>query len=94
VPPKPKKSATVLHPAPIFAPQTFFMAQDQLHLPEDDREFGKNWVTTSRFMFYMQVVALAAFMAGCSGFLYSYRYKGKPKVAVPESTQYTPKYKV
>jgi uncharacterized membrane protein YjjB (DUF3815 family) len=39
-------------------------------------------------------VALAAFMAGCSGFLYSYRYKGKPKVAVPESTQYTPKYKV
>lgn len=77
----------------IFAAQINFMSQDHLH-EHDDREFGKNWVTSSRFMFYMQVVALTAFMAGCSGYMYSYRYKGKPKVKVPENTLYTPKYKV
>ena len=78
---------------PIFAVQIISMSQDQ-KANIDEREFGRNWVTSSRFMFYIQVVALAAFMAGCSGYLYSYRYKGKPKVKVPESTLYTPKYKV
>ena len=59
----------------------------------DDREFGKNWVTTSRFVFYMQVFAFLAFMAGCSYNVYKQSYKGKPKVEVQESTEFTPKYK-
>lgn len=64
-------------------------SQHQLH----DKEFGRNWVKTSRFLFYVQVFTLLGFVAGCSGYLYTTRYKGKPKVEVPESTQYTPKYK-
>lgn len=67
-------------------------AQQEQNLTQD-KEFGKNWVTTSRFLFYLQAGLLLAFVAGCSGYLYSYRYKGKPRVEVPESTQYSPKYK-
>lgn len=63
------------------------------HNGPDEREFGSNWVTSSRFLFYIQIVALLAFVFGCSSYLYSYRYKGKPKVEVQESSQYTPKYK-
>ena len=70
------------------------MSQEQL-TPIQDKEFGKNWVTSSRFMFYMQVVAFLAFVTGCSFNMYSAtRYKDKPKVEVQESTQYTPKYKM
>lgn len=69
------------------------MAQDHVHNQPDDREFGKNWVTTSRFMFYMQVVAFLAFVTGCSINVYKHSYKGKPNVEIQESTMYTPKYK-
>lgn len=70
------------------------MSQEHTHTQVDDREFGKNWVTTSRFMFYIQLLATLAFVAGCSYNVYkSTRYHDKPKVEVPESTLYTPKYK-
>ncbi len=56
-------------------------------------DFGRNWVSSSRFLFHIQLFAIVAFvMGGCYG-VYSMHYKGKPKVEVPESTQYTPKYK-
>ena len=58
-----------------------------------DRDFAHNWVSSSRFLFLCQVFLLLAFiLGGCYG-LYAHRYKGKPEVAVPESTQYNPKYK-
>jgi hypothetical protein len=58
----------------------------------EKKDFGRNWVTSSRFLFHIQLFAFLAFvLGGCYG-LYSMRYKGKPKVEVPESTQYTPKY--
>jgi hypothetical protein len=57
------------------------------------KDFAHNWVSSSRFLFFCQVFLLAAFiLGGCYG-LYTHRYKGKPSVAVPESTQYNPKYK-
>lgn len=56
-------------------------------------DFGRNWVISSRFLFHIQLFAIVAFvMGGCYG-LYTMHYKGKPKVEVPESTLYTPKYK-
>ncbi|MBS1751614.1 MAG: hypothetical protein JST63_17070 [Bacteroidetes bacterium] len=57
------------------------------------KDFAWSWVTSSRFLFYMQVVAFAAFLIGGSYALYQHRYKGKPKVMVPDNTLYTPKYK-
>jgi hypothetical protein len=58
-----------------------------------DREFGKNWVTSSRFLFYVTVFTFLAFVIGCSYQVYQHRYMGRPKVEVPESTKYVPKYK-
>lgn len=68
------------------------MHQELQEKPEK-KDFGKNWVSSSRFLFHIQLFTFAAFLlGGCYG-LYSMRYKGKPKVEVPENTLYTPKYK-
>lgn len=59
----------------------------------DDQDVATNWVSTSRFLFYLMVVATIAFsIAMCYG-LYAHRYKGKPNVDVPSSTLYDPVYK-
>jgi len=67
--------------------------QDNTAESPEKNDFGRNWVTSSRFLFHIQLFAFMAFvLGGCYG-LYSMDYKGKPKVEVPESTLYTPKYK-
>lgn len=58
-----------------------------------DKEFGYNWVTSSRFLFYMQVFITVAFLVGASFELWQHRYKGHPDVEVPGNTLYTPQYK-
>jgi hypothetical protein len=58
-----------------------------------EKEFGYNWVNSSRFLFYLQVLCLVALVIGMSYYLYTYRYKGKPDVEVPSNTLYTPQYK-
>ncbi|ULQ56928.1 hypothetical protein KJS94_01790 [Flavihumibacter rivuli] len=71
------------------------MAHNDIHEVENplEKDFGHNWVNSSSFLFYLQVFCILAFvLGGCYG-LYTHRYKGKPEVAVPESTQFTPKYK-
>jgi hypothetical protein len=67
------------------------MAQVTHH--SDDKDFRKNWVNSSRFLFYVTVLCFLAFVVGCSYRLYKQRWKGKPDVEVPESTQYNPQYK-
>ncbi|HSC52680.1 MAG TPA: hypothetical protein VLC98_03625 [Phnomibacter sp.] len=69
------------------------MAHHQEPVGINEKEFGTNWVTSSKFLFYLQILTFLAFVGGCSGYMCSAGYKGKPKVEVPESTQYTPKYK-
>jgi hypothetical protein len=76
----------------IFAQQNKDMQHNTTETAEKN-DFGRNWVISSRFLFHIQLFAIVAFvLGGCYG-LYSMRYKGKPKVEVPESTLYTPKYK-
>ncbi|QNA43721.1 hypothetical protein [Lacibacter sediminis] len=67
------------------------MAQEIID--EKQKDITSNWVTSSRFLFYVQVFCIAAFLLGGCYKLYSYRYKGKPEVQMPESTLYNPKYK-
>lgn len=68
--------------------------EQSLEPQKQDKEFGRNWVTSSRFLFYMQLFALLAFIGGCSCSLYNEtRFQAKPRVEIPESTQYSPKYK-
>ncbi len=65
------------------------------HLEKDyrDKDFKRNWVNSSVFLFYLQVFCIAAFVLGGCYSLYKHRYKGKPEVNVPANTQYTPEYK-
>jgi hypothetical protein len=58
-----------------------------------DKDFTHNWVSSSAFLFYLSVFCIVAFTLGGCYKLYTQRYKGKPEVAVPESSLYSPKYK-
>jgi hypothetical protein len=57
------------------------------------KDFGHNWVNSSVFLFYLQVFVVVAFIVGGSFGLWAHRYKGRPEVAVPSNTLYTPQYK-
>lgn len=57
------------------------------------QDISKNWVNSSVFIFYLKVFCIASFVLGGCYNLYKHRYKGKPDVAVPDNTLYTPKYK-
>lgn len=65
------------------------------HLEKDprDKDFSRNWVNSSVFLFYLQVFCMAAFIVGAAWSLYKHRYKGKPEVEVKSNTLYTPQYK-
>ena len=65
---------------------------DKEIIDNSGKDFGRNWVSSSRFLWFCQVFLIIAFvLGGCYG-LYSHRYK-KPEVQVPENTLYNPKYK-
>jgi hypothetical protein len=57
-----------------------------------DKDFTYNWVSSSAFLFYLQVFCIVAFVLGGCYMLYTKRFH-KPEVPVQESTLYTPKYK-
>ncbi|MEI2737965.1 MAG: hypothetical protein V9F01_04190 [Chitinophagaceae bacterium] len=57
-----------------------------------DKDFTHNWVSSSAFLFYLQVACIVAFVIGGCYNLYTKRYS-KPEVPVQESSLYTPKYK-
>ena len=59
----------------------------------NSKDFTSNWINSSRFLFYLQVFVVVAFLFGGCYRLYTVRYKGKPEVTVPDNTLYTPKYK-
>lgn len=66
------------------------------HLEEKDyrdKDFKRNWVNSSSFLFYLQVFCVMAFVLGGCYNLYKHRYKGKPEVTIQPSTKYTPEYK-
>jgi len=57
------------------------------------KDFTKNWVNSSRFVFYVSIFSIVAFLFGASFRLFQHRYKGKPDVEVQSSSKYTPEYK-
>lgn len=56
------------------------------------KDFTHSWISSSAFLFYVQVACVVAFLVGASYMLYTKRFS-KPEVNVQESTLYTPKYK-
>ncbi len=73
-----------------FATEIKFM--EKVIIEEKHKDITNNWVVSSRFLFYVQLFCLVAFILGGCYKLYSYRYKGKPQVDIPSSTLYDPKY--
>ncbi len=57
-----------------------------------DRDFTHNWVSSSAFLFYLQVFCMVAFILGSCYMLATKRFE-KPEVKVQESSLYTPQYK-
>ncbi len=57
------------------------------------KDIRYSWVSSSRFIFYVQVFCMIAVLLGGCYNLYQNRYKGKPDVQVPGNTLYTPQYK-
>jgi len=57
-----------------------------------DKDFTHNWVSSSGFLFYLQIACIVAFVFGGCYMLYTKRFNNPP-AKVQESTLYTPKYK-
>jgi hypothetical protein len=83
------------HQSPIFASQNCIMSNQHEYQQElkkiQDKDFTHNWVSSSGFLFYLQVACVVAFVLGGCYMLYTKRYD-KPNPKVPNSTLYTPKY--
>jgi hypothetical protein len=62
-------------------------------IDNEQKDFTKNWVNSSRFLFYLQVFCILAFVLGGCYRMYNHRYKGKPDVEVQGSSKYKPEYK-
>jgi hypothetical protein len=57
-----------------------------------NKDIAKNWVSSSRFIFYVSVFALLSLVLGNCTKLFSSGFK-KPNVEVNSSSQYKPEYK-
>ncbi|MCW3117468.1 MAG: hypothetical protein JWM28_1550 [Chitinophagaceae bacterium] len=57
-----------------------------------DTDFTHSWVSSSAYLFYLQVACILALVLGGCYMLYTKSYPGKPEVKVQSSTLYTPKY--
>ncbi len=66
--------------------------QDEIQ-EHKEKDFRYNWVNSSKFLFYVQLFCILAFILGACYKLYNNRYEGKPDVEIPDNTLYTPKYK-
>jgi len=62
-------------------------------IEHEQKDFSKNWVNSSRFLFYLQVFCILAFVLGGCFSMYNHRYKGKPEVEVQGSSKFKPEYK-
>jgi cytoskeletal protein RodZ len=49
--------------------------------------------TRSRFLFHLFFLGFFVFVTGCSYALWTFKYRTTTTQAVPESTNYNPKYK-
>jgi hypothetical protein len=67
------------------------MSEQTNNIPEKD--LASNWVSSSKFLFYLHVFCILAFVLGGCYRLYDQRYKGKPDVEVQGSSQFKPDYK-
>lgn len=56
-------------------------------------DYSYNKVSSSRFLFYVQVIGFVLLMFTVFYELWANRYQGKPDIEIQSSTLYTPEYK-
>lgn len=56
-------------------------------------DYSYNKVSSSRFLFYVQVIGFLALLFTVFFELWANRYQGKPDIEIQSSTFYTPEYK-
>ncbi len=66
---------------------------DQAYQKHELKDVSTSWVSTSRYLFYLGILATVVFCFAMCVALYMHRYQGKPEVEVPSSTLYNPTYK-
>ena len=62
-------------------------------IEETSKDFTKNWVSSSKFVFYLSLFCILSLIFGSCFRLYQHSYKGHPDVEIQGSTKYTPEYK-
>ena len=67
------------------------MSQD-LHQAEPSKDIKSNWVTSSRFLFYVSIFAILSLVVGNCSKVFTSGFK-KPSPEVNTSSQYKPEYK-
>ncbi|MFP5042006.1 hypothetical protein [Parasediminibacterium sp. JCM 36343] len=70
-----------------------YMSNHLIEKEENKKDFTKNWVNSSKFLFYLTVFCFISFVFGSCYKLYQSRYKGHPDVEVQSSSKYVPEYK-
>ena len=66
------------------------MSQD-LHQPEVSKDINSNWVSSSKFLFYVSIFAILSLVVGNCSKVFSSGFK-KPNPEVQSSSQYKPEY--
>ncbi|UAY54629.1 hypothetical protein [Arachidicoccus terrestris] len=56
-------------------------------------DYSYNKVSSSRFLFYVQVIGFVLLLFTVFYELWANRYQGKPDIEIQSSTLYTPEYK-
>ncbi|MGH2642416.1 MAG: hypothetical protein ACRDE2_00580 [Chitinophagaceae bacterium] len=74
-------------------PQFKYTMADEITIRHERKDVTYNWVSTSRFLFYLMVAGSIAFTVAMCYSLWVHRYKGKPNIEVPSNTLYNPVYK-
>ena len=58
-----------------------------------ENDFSHSWVSSSKFIWFCQILVVAVIILSACVAQYTHRYKGKPEVNVPANTLYNPTYK-
>jgi len=75
-----------------FCSEINLTMSQEVHTTEESKDITTNWVTSSRFIFYVSVFCLIALVVGNCSKVFSSGFK-KPTPEVNSSSQYKPEYK-
>lgn len=67
--------------------------ENHIELKDNPVDIELSQPSKSKFLFYLGLFGYIIFFVGCNYGLWTRHFRSTEKIEVPESTQYTPKYK-